>query len=186
MSDKRNIAEAGIFSILQYFGVKSTEVLENTPSRVLDSFEELLSGYKIDIKSEIGKNFENVYNYNDIVLVKDIDFVSICEHHLLPFIGKAHICYIPNEKIIGLSKLARVVEIFSKRLQLQERMTKEIGKTIEELLNPLGVAILIEAKHQCMSIRGVKKCNAETITAYYSGGFADQKKVDQFISLIKK
>ncbi len=161
------------------------EGLLNTPKRVGDSYEFLTSGYSRDIKKELNDALFSV-NYDEMVLVKDIDMFSLCEHHLLPFFGKAHVAYIPKGKVIGLSKLPRIVEIFSRRLQVQERLTVEIANCIQELLNPWGVGVVIEALHLCMTMRGVQKQNALTVTSSMLGGFRkDARTRMEFMQLIK-
>ena len=155
------------------------EVLKNTPSRVLKSFDELFCGYKADINKEIGKSFENSFGYKDIVLIDNIKFSSTCEHHFLPIRGVVHVAYIPNERIIGLSKICRIVEIFSRRLQLQERLTNEIGNALNDIISPLGVAIMISAEHDCMCSRGVKKIGSSAKTFFYNGIFNHDNNLKQ-------
>ncbi len=175
-----------IYEILRLLGEdQDREGLIKTPERVAKSLQFLTQGYEQDgveiIKSAI---FDE--QYQQMVLVKDIEMYSICEHHLLPFMGKVHIAYIPNNKITGLSKLARVVETFSRRLQVQERLTMQIRDCIQEALNPLGVAVVIEAEHTCMSMRGVQKSNAQTVTSAFSGVFLNSDKTrNEFLNLIK-
>lgn len=162
------------------------EGLLKTPERVAKSLQFLTNGYEengVDIIRQA--IFEE--EYSQMVLVKDIELYSMCEHHILPFIGKCHIAYIPNGKITGLSKLARVVETYARRLQVQERLTVEIRDCIQEALNPLGVAVVIEANHTCMQIRGVEKSNAITTTSAFSGAFLNSEKTrNEFLNLIKK
>ncbi len=163
----------------------SREGLKRTPERVAKSFKYLTQGYQVDIK-EVLNNAIFKEPYDEMVIVKDIEIFSLCEHHLLPFYGKAHIAYIPNGKIIGLSKLPRIVEIFSKRLQVQERLTTQIAECLMEALNPKGVAVVIEALHLCMSMRGVKKSEAYTITSAMLGAFRrDARSRSEFLSLIR-
>jgi len=161
------------------------EGLLKTPERVAKAMQFLTYGYKIDpceaIKSAI---FEE--EYRQMVIVKDIDFYSLCEHHLLPFFGKAHVAYIPNRKITGLSKIARVVEILSRRLQIQERLTTQIKDCIQQTLDPLGVMVVIEAQHICMQMRGVQKMHSITTTSDFTGIFNTAKTREEFISLIGK
>ena len=161
------------------------EGLLKTPERIAEAMQFLTYGYKIDprdvLKSAI---FEE--EYRQMVIVKDIDFYSLCEHHLLPFFGKTHVAYIPNKKITGLSKIARVVEILSRRLQIQERMTTQIKDCIQETLNPLGVMVVVEAQHMCMQMRGVQKMHSITTTSDFTGIFNTAKTREEFISLIGK
>ncbi len=161
------------------------EGLKKTPKRMADSLAFLTSGYNRKIEDELnGAVFSE--DYDEMVLVKDIDVYSLCEHHLMPFFGKAHIAYIPEGKVIGLSKLPRIVEIFSRRLQVQERMTVQIANCVQELLNPWGVAVIVEAVHLCMSMRGVQKQNAVTVTSSMLGGFRkDARTRQELMELIK-
>ena len=161
------------------------EGLARTPERVARSLQDLTQGYKQDVKA-ILKNAVFKEPYDEMVIVKDIEIFSLCEHHLLPFYGKAHIAYIPNGKIIGLSKIPRVVEIFSRRLQVQERLTTQIAECLMDALKPKGVAVVIEALHLCMSMRGVKKADAYTITSSMLGAFRkDARSRSEFLSLIR-
>ncbi len=161
------------------------EGLRRTPERVATSLKYLTQGYKLDPK-EILKNAVFKEPYDEMVIVKDIELFSLCEHHLLPFYGKAHIAYIPNGKIIGLSKIPRVVEVFSRRLQVQERLTTQIAECLMNALNPKGVAVVIEALHLCMSMRGVRKADSYTITSSMLGAFRkDARSRSEFLSLIR-
>ncbi|MCI1640656.1 MAG: GTP cyclohydrolase I FolE [Bacteroidales bacterium] len=161
------------------------EGLVKTPSRVAKSLQFLTQGYTQD-GTEIIKSAIFDEKYRQMVLVKDIELYSMCEHHILPFIGKAHVAYIPNGKITGLSKIARVVETYARRLQVQERLTVEIRDCIQEALHPLGVAVVIEACHTCMQIRGVQKANAVTTTSAFSGAFLSSARTrNEFLNLIK-
>lgn len=161
------------------------EGLARTPERVARSLQDLTQGYKQDVR-ELLKNAVFKEPYDEMVIVKDIEIFSLCEHHLLPFYGKAHIAYIPNGKIIGLSKIPRVVEVFSRRLQVQERLTTQIAECLMEALKPKGVAVVIEALHLCMSMRGVKKADAYTITSAMLGAFRkDARSRSEFLSLIR-
>ena len=187
MSDKYNkkLAE-NIKDILAEIGENpKREGLLKTPERVAKSMKHLTMGYEIDpikiLKSAMFKE-----KYNQMVLVKDIEIYSLCEHHMLPFFGKAHVAYIPNGHIVGLSKIPRIVDVFSKRLQVQERLTDEIKDCIQDTLNPKGVAIVIEAQHLCMQMRGVEKQHSYTTTSAFSGIFMnDNKTRTEFINLIK-
>ncbi|MCB8936323.1 MAG: GTP cyclohydrolase I FolE [Anaerolineae bacterium] len=151
------------------------EGLLKTPDRVARAYDELLIGYSIDPLTVLNDALFDV-TYSEMVIVNDIDFYSLCEHHMLPFIGKAHVAYIPDKKVVGLSKIPRIVEVFARRLQIQERMTRQIADTIEELLNPLGVAVVIDGMHMCMAMRGVKKSNARMRTSALLGTFAHNSK----------
>ena len=161
------------------------EGLVRTPERVAKALQFLTSGYERDIDVVINEALFTV-DYNEMVIVKDIDFYSLCEHHLLPFFGRCHIAYIPGEKVIGLSKLPRLVEVFSRRLQVQERLTNQIAETLEEKLNPLGVAVVIEASHLCMLMRGVEKQNSKALTSAMRGVFqTDARTRAEFLDLLQ-
>jgi GTP cyclohydrolase I len=164
----------------------SREGLLDTPKRVEKSLRFLTSGYTADVDTVLNNALFTV-DYNEMVIVKDIDFYSLCEHHLLPFFGRCHIAYIPNGKVIGLSKIPRLVEVFARRLQIQERMTNQIAATIKDKINPLGVAVVIEATHLCMAMRGVEKQNAFAITSAMLGGFrSDARTRTEFLELIRR
>jgi GTP cyclohydrolase I len=161
------------------------EGLLDTPKRVERSFRFLTSGYQADLDDVINNALFTV-DYNEMVIVKDIDFYSLCEHHLLPFFGKCHVAYIPNGRVLGLSKIPRVVEIFSRRLQVQERLTNQIAATILEKVTPLGVGVVLEATHLCMSMRGIQKQNSSAVTSAMLGSFrSDARTRSEFLSLIK-
>jgi GTP cyclohydrolase IA len=167
-------AEQAIKTIIQYIGEDpEREGLKSTPKRVIKAFREYFKGYKLDPNQYLLKTFSDVEGYDDMVIEKNISIQSHCEHHMAPIIGVAHVAYIPSDKVVGLSKLARVVEVFSKRLQTQERLTTQIAKTIMEVLKPRGVAVTIDAEHQCMTSRGVKKESTTTVTNYFLGAFKD-------------
>lgn len=160
------------------------EGLIKTPERVAKSLRFLTKGYREDPAAVLrAATFRE--DYQQMVIVRDIDFFSLCEHHMLPFFGKAHVGYIPNKYITGLSKIPRVVDIFSRRLQVQERLTTQIKDCIQETLNPLGVIVVIEARHMCMQMRGVEKQNSITTTSDFTGAFADKKTRDEFLNLIE-
>ena len=172
VSDKE--AEEAFIKILRWIGEDPTrEGLLETPKRVTKAFKEYFKGYKEDPKEILNKTFGDVNGYDDMVVQKNISVQSHCEHHMAPIIGVAHVAYIPKERVVGLSKLARVVEVFSKRLQTQERLTMQIAKTIMESLDAKGVAVSIDSTHQCMTMRGIKKEQATTVTNYYLGKFKD-------------
>jgi len=172
VSDKE--AEEAFVKILKWIGEDpSREGLLETPKRVTKAFREYFKGYKEDPKEILRKTFGDVDGYDDMVVQKNISVQSHCEHHMAPIIGVAHVAYIPKDRVVGLSKLARVVEVFSKRLQTQERLTMQIAKTIMESLDAKGVAVSIDSTHQCMTMRGIKKEQATTVTNYYLGKFKD-------------
>jgi GTP cyclohydrolase I len=163
--------EAAVHDILVHIGEDpSREGLQRTPERVARMYDELTAGYYSDPVHLINDALFDV-DYDQMVIVKDIDFYSLCEHHLLPFFGKAHIAYVPNGKVIGLSKIPRIVEMFARRLQVQERMTKQIADFIQEVLHPQGVAVVVEGAHMCSMMRGVKKANASMVTSAMLGSF---------------
>lgn len=165
--------ECAVRSILEAIGEDvKREGLQRTPLRVARMYEEMTAGYNVDPVKLVNEAVFAV-DYDQMVVVRDIDFASLCEHHLLPFLGKAHVAYIPNGKVIGLSKIPRVVEMFARRLQLQERMTQQIAAFLEETLQPRGVGVVVEALHLCMAIRGVKKANARMITSAVRGSFKE-------------
>lgn len=168
----REEAEQAIRTLIRWAGDNPMrEGLLNTPERVVRAYEEYFSGYYIDPKAYLEHTFEEVGGYDEIVMLKDISFESHCEHHLAPIIGVAHVAYLPNKRVIGISKLARVVEIFAKRLQIQEKMTADIADTIDATLKPYGVAVVIEAVHQCMTTRGIHKPGVTMITSRMTGAF---------------
>ena len=172
ISDQK--AEEAIKIIIQWIGENpEREGLKSTPKRVVKAFKEYFQGYDDNPASYLKKTFTEVDGYDDMVIEKNISVRSHCEHHMAPIIGVAHVAYIPAKKVVGLSKLARVVDAFSKRLQTQERLTMQIAKTIMDVLQPRGVAVTIDAMHQCMTNRGIKKENATTITNYFLGAFKD-------------
>ena len=172
ISDKE--AEEAFIKVIKWIGEDpSREGLKSTPKRLLKAFKEYFKGYNEDAEKILEKTFGDVQGYDDMVIQKNISLQSHCEHHMAPIIGVAHVAYIPKEREVGLSKLARVVEVFSKRLQTQERLTMQIAKTLMESLEAKGVAVSIDATHQCMTMRGIKKEQATTITNYYLGQFKE-------------
>ena len=172
ITDKQ--AEEAFRTIIKWIGEDPTrEGLASTPRRVVKAFKEYFKGYGQDHKSELGKTFSDIKGYDDMVLQKNISVSSHCEHHMAPIIGVAHVAYIPKKRIVGLSKLARTVEIFSKRLQPQERLTMQIAKALTEGLDAYGVAVNIDSTHQCMTMRGIKKEKATTVTNYFTGKFKE-------------
>jgi len=168
----RDEAEAAVHTLLRWAGDDpGREGLKDTPARVARAFEDWFSGYKEDPEEYMRRTFEEVEGYDEMVVLKDIRFESHCEHHLAPIIGKAHVGYLPNNKVVGISKLARVVEAFARRLQVQEKMNAQIANTIQKVLEPKGVAVVIEASHQCMTTRGVHKTGVSMVTSTMLGDF---------------
>ena len=164
----------------------SREGLQDTPKRFAKSMDFLTSGYRADLKTVVGKALFQSES-QEMIIVKDIELYSLCEHHMLPFFGKAHVAYIPGKKIIGLSKIPRIVDIFSRRLQVQERLTMQIAEALEEVLHPLGVAVVIEAAHFCMMMRGVEKQNSKTITSAMRGEFSKNATTrKEFLTLLNR
>ena len=189
ISDKE--AEEAFKTILAWMGEDpNREGLLETPKRVVKAFKEYFKGYKEDPNKILDKTFGDVEGYDDMVVQKNISIQSHCEHHMAPIIGKAHVAYIPKKRVVGLSKLARVVEVFSKRLQTQERLTMQIANTLMDSLDAKGVAVTIDSTHQCMTMRGIKKEQATTVTNYYLGKFKDdlsyQNRYLRFISIVKE
>ena len=189
VSDKE--AEDAFKTILSWIGEDpNREGLLDTPKRVVKAFKEYFKGYKEDPNLILDKTFGDVEGYDDMVVQKNISVQSHCEHHMAPIIGKAHVAYIPKDRVVGLSKLARVVEVFSKRLQTQERLTMQIANTLMESLDAKGVAVTIDSTHQCMTMRGIKKEQASTVTNYYLGQFKEdlsyQNRYLRFISIVKE
>ena len=183
-------AEQAFKTILNWLGEDpNREGLLETPKRVMKAYKEYFGGYKVDPDKILDKTFGDVDGYDDMVIQKNISVQSHCEHHMAPIIGKAHVAYIPKERVVGLSKLARVVEVFSKRLQTQERLTMQIAKTLMDSLDAKGVAVTIDSTHQCMTMRGIKKEQATTVTNYYLGQFKEdlsyQNRYLRFISISK-
>lgn len=184
----REQAMAAVRTLLAWAGDNpDREGLIDTPKRVVDAYEEWFQGYAADPKKELSRTFEDVQGYDDMVMLRQIDVESHCEHHMAPFLGKAWVAYMPTQKVVGISKIARVVEIFAKRLQTQETMTKQIADALEESLAPLGVAVLIDAEHQCMSTRGVHHKNVSTVTTRFTGIFkTDTVLQERFLRLTQK
>jgi len=185
VSDKE--AEEAFKKILKWIGEDpDREGLVETPKRLVKAFKEYFGGYDVDAKSILSKTFGDVEGYDDMVIQKNISLQSHCEHHMAPIIGVVHVAYIPKNKVVGLSKLARVVDVYAKRLQTQERLTKQIATTLMEALDAKGVAVSVDAAHQCMTMRGIKKEQATTVTNYYLGQFKEdlsfQNRYLRFIS----
>jgi GTP cyclohydrolase IA len=171
----REDAEAAVRTLIRWAGDDpAREGLIDTPRRVSDAYLELFKGYREDADALMSRVFEEVEGYGDMVLVRDIPFASHCEHHMLPFIGHAHIGYYPNRGVVGLSKLARLVDVFARRLQTQETMTVQIVQAIQDHLDPRGVAVVVEAEHMCMSMRGIRKQGTSTTTSHFTGVFRDE------------
>ncbi len=179
--------EAAVYTLLRWTGDNpEREGLKDTPKRVAKAFREMFGGYDMCPAEELGRTFEEVAGYDDLVLVKDIGFHSHCEHHMVPIIGKAHVAYLPDGKVVGLSKIARVVDIFAHRLQTQEAMTAQIAGVIQEVLNPRGVAVMIEAEHMCMAMRGIRKQGSTTLTSTFTGAFRDSPEEQvRFVTMIR-
>ncbi|MCZ4272788.1 GTP cyclohydrolase I FolE [Maritalea porphyrae] len=182
----REEAEAAVKTLIAWAGDNpEREGLLDTPKRVVKAYEELYEGYGQDAHEILNRTFNEVGGYDDIVFVCDIPFFSHCEHHMVPFVGKAHIAYLPTEGVVGLSKLARVTDVFARRLQTQETLTAQIIDAINDALNPRGAAVMLEAEHMCMSMRGIKKHGASTITQRFTGVFAEEPTEQQrFFSLL--
>lgn len=181
----REAAMAAVKTLIAWAGDNpEREGLLDTPKRVVDAYREFFEGYEMDPIKELSRTFEDVQGYDDIVMLRDIDVESHCEHHMVPILGKAHVAYMPTNKVVGISKIARVVEIFAKRLQTQETMTAQIADAITEAMKPAGVAILVDAKHQCMTTRGVHHPNVATITTQFTGVFkTDRELRERFLRL---
>ena len=186
VSDKE--AEEAFKTILTWIGEDpSREGLLETPKRVVKAFKEYFGGYTEDANKILEKTFGDVEGYDDMVVEKNISVSSHCEHHMAPIVGKAHVAYIPNERVVGLSKLARVVEVFSKRLQTQERLTMQVAQALMTSLDAKGVAVTIDAAHQCMTMRGIKKENATTVTNYFLGQFKEDLSIqNRYLRFISK
>ncbi len=186
VSDKE--AEEALTKILTWIGEDpNREGLLETPKRVIKAYKEFFSGYKEDANKVLEKTFGDVEGYNDMVIQKNISVQSHCEHHMVPILGMAHVAYIPKERVVGLSKLARVVDVFAKRLQTQERLTLQIAKSIMTALDAKGVAVTIDAAHQCMTTRGIKKERASTVTNYFLGQFKDDLSIqNRYLRFIKE
>ena len=182
----REEAEKAVRVLLEWTGDNpDREGLIETPKRVVKAYEQFFEGYNQDPEEVLTKTFEEVEGYDEMVIVKDIRLESHCEHHMVPILGVAHVGYIPNKRVVGISKLARIVDIFGKRLQTQETMTSQIASTIEKVLNPKGVAVVIDANHQCMSTRGVHKTTSSTVTSSMKGIFKENPVTrNEFLSFI--
>ena len=183
----REDAEEAVRTLIRWAGDDpSREGLRDTPTRVARAYDEFFRGYSLDPEEVLRRTFEETGGYDEMVLIRDIEVESHCEHHMVPIIGKAHVAYIPDRRVVGISKLARVVDIFARRLQIQEKMTVDIASTIDRVLQPQGVAVVIEARHQCMTTRGVHKPGAGTITSHMLGAFRDDPSTRrEFLAMIR-
>lgn len=179
-------AEAAVRTLLRWAGDDpAREGLRDTPARVARSYRELYAGYDTDPRGYLERTFEEVGGYDQLVVLRDIPFVSACEHHMLPVIGRAHVAYLPHNRVVGISKLARVVHGYGRRLQIQEKMTAEIGRAIQEVLQPQGVGVVIEAEHSCMTLRGVNTRDTALVTSWLSGVVRDDPRTrEEFMGLI--
>ncbi|MGI9342091.1 MAG: GTP cyclohydrolase I FolE [Gammaproteobacteria bacterium] len=184
----RDEAEAAVRTLLRWIGEDADRPgLQRTPARVLGSYDDWFAGYGTDPHTLLGNSFQPVKDYRRIVTLCDIDFSSHCEHHMAPFIGRIHLAYLPNEKLVGISKLVRVVEAYAKRLQVQERLTADIAACIDKALEPKGVAVVVEAQHQCMTTRGVNKTRIKMVTEEMLGAFRDDDRIRaEFLNAIGK
>lgn len=182
----REQAEEAVRTLIAFVGDDPTrEGLVDTPRRVVSAYQELFSGYAASADSALERTFSEIGTYNDLVLVRDIPFNSHCEHHIMPFFGVAHVAYLPVDRVVGLSKIARLIDIFARRLQTQERLSSQVVNAIEEALRPRGVAVMMEAEHTCMSTRGVAKPGARTVTTQFAGLFRDDPNEQlRFINLV--
>ena len=180
-------AEEAVKVLISWAGDNpNREGLLDTPKRVVEAYKEFFSGYESDPTKILGKTFEEVGGYDDMVLLKDMRLESHCEHHMVPFIGKAHIAYLPSNKVVGISKIARLLDVFAKRLQTQETLTSQITHTLNEVLKPRGVIVLVESEHQCMTTRGIHKAGTNTITITKVGEFKENEALEiKFLQLIK-
>jgi GTP cyclohydrolase I len=183
----REVAEAAVRTLIAYVGDDpQREGLLETPKRVVKAYDEVFGGYRERPLDVLGRTFTEIGAYQDPVLIRDIAFHSHCEHHMMPFFGKAHIAYVPVGEVVGLSKLARLVEVYARRLQTQEHLTAQIAQAIEEILKPRGTAVMLEAEHMCMSVRGIQKPGAATITTQFTGSFRDDAAAQaRFFTLVR-
>jgi GTP cyclohydrolase I len=189
VTDRPNQAEveAAVRTLIRWAGDDpDREGLKETPERVAKAYREMFNGYDMCPKDELSRTFEEVAGYDDLVLVKNIKFHSHCEHHMVPITGKAHVAYLPDGRVVGLSKIIRVVEIFAHRLQTQEAMTAQIAAAIQDVLNPRGVAVMIEAEHMCIAMRGIKKQDSITLTSTFTGSFRDNPEEQiRFLTMVR-
>ncbi len=180
-------AEEAVRTLLAYIGENPTrEGLLDTPRRVIKAYDELYAGYGHDAEEILGRTFGEIGTFDDFVLLRNIPFYSHCEHHMVPFVGKAHVAYFPVERVVGLSKIARVVDVYARRLQTQEHLTSQIVQALDEALKPRGVAVLIEAEHMCMAMRGIAKAGVSTLTSQFTGAFRDDPAEQvRFITMLR-
>ncbi|PKO54989.1 MAG: GTP cyclohydrolase I FolE, partial [Betaproteobacteria bacterium HGW-Betaproteobacteria-21] len=170
----RKEAEAAVRTLLRWAGDDpAREGLRDTPARVARAYEEFFGGYSVDPVALLARTFEEVEGYDEMIVLRDVPFESHCEHHMVPIIGRAHVAYLPNRRVVGISKLARLVDVYARRLQIQEKMTVQIADTLQAVLQPKGVAVVIEASHQCMTTRGVHKAGVTMVTSRLLGAFRD-------------
>ena len=183
----REEAEAAVRTLLSWAGDNpDREGLIDTPKRVVKAYEEYFAGYRTDPLEELKRTFEETEGYDEMVMLRDIRLESHCEHHMVPIIGRVHIAYLPVNRVVGISKLARVIEIYARRLQTQETMTAQIANVLEEVLKPAGVAVLVDAVHQCMTTRGIRKPGVFTITSRFTGRFKEDMRLhDRFMQMIR-
>jgi len=182
----REEAEAAVRTLIAFAGDDpAREGVLDTPKRVVDAYEEIFSGYRECPAEVLDRTFSETAGYDEFVLVKDIGFNSHCEHHMMPFYGKAHVAYIPTDRVVGLSKLARLVDVYAQRLQTQEHLTSQVATAIDEVLKPRGVAVMLEGEHMCMSIRGVSKPGAVTVTTHFTGAFKEASEQVRFMTLLR-
>jgi GTP cyclohydrolase I len=184
----RSDAEAAVRTLLAYIGDNpAREGLLDTPKRVVSAFEELYSGYRESAVDVLDRTFSEMGSYDDLVLVRNIPFHSHCEHHMMPFYGRAHVAYMPIERVVGLSKLARLIDVYARRLQTQEHLTSQVVTAIDEVLKPRGVAVMVEAEHTCMSLRGVQKHGSSTVTTQFTGLFREDAALQvRFLTLVRE
>jgi GTP cyclohydrolase I len=182
----RSEAEAAVRTLIQWAGDDpDREGLIETPNRVIRAYEEFFAGYQDDPVEILSKTFEQTNGYDEMVMLRDIRLESHCEHHMVPIIGRCHLAYLPDDRVVGISKLARLVEVYARRLQIQEKLTVQVADTIEEVLKPRGVAVVIEAKHQCMTTRGIRKQDVDTVTSRMTGVFRDDPSTRrEFLAMI--
>ena len=182
----REEAEAAVRTLIAFAGDDpAREGLRDTPARVVSAYEELFRGYRECPLDVLDRTFSEIGRYDDLVLIRDIPFSSHCEHHMAPFIGKAHVGYIPVERVVGLSKLARLIEVYARRLQTQEHLTSQVATAIDEILKPRGVAVMLEAEHLCMSMRGVQMPGVSTVTTQFTGSFRETQEQLRFLGLVR-
>ena len=183
----REAAEDAVRTLIAWAGDDPARAgLKDTPRRVVSAYGDFYAGYRQSPADVLERTFEDLGSYDDIVVVRDIPFYSHCEHHMVPFVGRAHVAYYPTDKVVGLSKLARIVDVFARRLQTQERLTGDIVAAIDEALRPRGIAVMIEAEHQCMTLRGVKAHGANTVTTQFTGAFRDDAaEQTRFMTLVR-